>query len=293
MNVTTNPVNPPKARREPRALDALVPFPAQGDYFDVLSEADLKALADDIKKHGLKQLIEVLPPNAASLPENTILCGHQRARALRRLGRTEVEVRVRYDLASESRETVEAVFLRDNLNRRQLDPLAKARAAARLFEGERRRGGMESLRDRVGKTLGMSGRNLDRYMSLLRAPLAVQNAFRAGKLSLVLAARLGGASQARWDEAERRIESGENPGVVAREVLGAPARDGASDLDFGPLRRWSAAARDQAATIPAATLRRNETTLREAAAVIEKLLVRAQAGAPKTTASTPAVSRQE
>ena len=35
-------------------------------------------------------------------------------------------------------------------------------------------------RDRVGRALGMSGRNLGRYLRVLKTPVAVQNAFRAG-----------------------------------------------------------------------------------------------------------------
>ena len=164
---------------ERRSLKSLKPFPDQHWMFDSLSDTDLAGLARDIQRNGLKTPIEVLPRNRAGLPAGTILRGHQRLRALRLNGETEADVLVRYDLADGSRDQIEREFLEDNLFRRQLDPLAKAKVALRLAEIERQAAPGEvpegeggEVRDRVGKAIGMSGRNLDRYLSVLKAPVA-------------------------------------------------------------------------------------------------------------------------
>src|SRR5262249_16316468 len=154
------------------------------EYFPDLSPYDLGLLAEDIQRNGLRHKIEVLPVNKAGLAGDTVLDGHQRWRALLLNGETQVQVIVRYDLAATDRATVEGAFLEPNRNRRQLSPLGKARVALRLYEIEigRRRDRFLSIeegeaRDRVGKTVGMCGRNLARYVNVLRTPAEVQEAF--------------------------------------------------------------------------------------------------------------------
>src|SRR4051812_48119907 len=80
-------------RIEKRKLADLIPFPSQATYFDDLSDEDLKRLADDIRRNGLREIIEVLPANAAGFPAGTIVRGHQRKRALVSLGISESLVR--------------------------------------------------------------------------------------------------------------------------------------------------------------------------------------------------------
>jgi ParB/RepB/Spo0J family partition protein len=184
--------------REFRELDNLVPHTLQPDYFDELSEADLKLLADDIRKNGLQQPIEILPENVGGYAVNTIVSGHQRRRALKLLGETVAEVVVRYDLAGPTSDEIEKAFLSANLARRQLDTLAKARSVLRLFELEKGRAREEKLwpldqreaRDRIGHAIGLSGRTLSRYFRVLATPREVQDAFRRGKVSLVAAEKV-------------------------------------------------------------------------------------------------------
>jgi len=203
------------------SLTKLKSFPAQEAMFDPLSDTDLADLAADIKRNGLKNPIEVLPKNKACIVPGTILRGHQRLRALLLNGESKADVLVRYDLADASRNQVEREFLEDNLYRRQLDPLAKARVALRLAEMERQVGPGETsaeregdLRDRVGKAIGMSGRNLDRYWALLKAPAEVQAAFRAGRLRLDAAARVGRLDRKILNRVCRQLAAGENPRTV-------------------------------------------------------------------------------
>jgi ParB-like chromosome segregation protein Spo0J len=158
---------PGKQKTEVRKLKDLKPFPLQADFFDELSAPDLKALADDIARNGLRQPIQVLPKNDAGYPADTVIAGHQRKRALESLGRTEAEVLVRHDLADKDAREVEKAFLEDNQNRRHLDRLAKARVALRLCEIKRKaqRGTLSAydlvnVREVVGKQIGLTGRTL-------------------------------------------------------------------------------------------------------------------------------------
>lgn len=61
--------------------------------------------------------IQIVPKTRAGLPANTIIDGHQRARAHELVGDTEVPVLVRYDLADAILEQVEREFLAANRHR--------------------------------------------------------------------------------------------------------------------------------------------------------------------------------
>ena len=208
-------------------LRLLVPYPAQ-DYFytntttPVEDDAFQRAL-----KSGQRDPIHVMPPkNAANLPAYTILDGRRRATALEANGEKEANVVVRHDLVGAERDTIEAVFLEFNCDRRQLHPLDKARIALRRFEIEKRRprGGLRPIdeqeaRDRVGKAIGMSGRNLQRYFRLLLTPREVQDAVRDGKLALVVGERVSWLSKDKQAEIAERIRAGEKAKDVVAGYL--------------------------------------------------------------------------
>lgn len=220
-----------EARCEIRLLKDLQPHPLQEYFFGYMSDHDLRALADDIRRNGLRTLIEVLPSNRAGLPPDTILKGHQRRRALKLIGFVETEVLVRYDLADADAAEIERCFLEDDGSRRHLDKLGRARRALRQYELERKRprGGLRAseegeARDRVGKAIGMSGRNLNRYFRVLKTPVEVQNAFRAGKLSLVVAEKVADLGAKQQQVVAERIRKGDAAKAVVSEYL--PRSDG-------------------------------------------------------------------
>ena len=86
------------------------------------------------------------------------------------------------------------------------------------------------LRERVGRVFGKTGRSVSRYVALLKAPRAVQDAFRQDKLTLVLAGWVAGLDVGDQAEIARRIEAGEDPrGSRTRDTWprpeeGRPAR---------------------------------------------------------------------
>ena len=214
------------------SLGALKPHPLQRMFYDETSEADLKSLADDLRSRGQRDPVHVMPPgNAAGLEPYTILDGNRRVQAAAMVGLAEIRVLARHDLRDADAATVEAEFLRFNFLRRQLRPIQKARVALRLFliEKKRPQGVMRThdvpeARDRVGKAMGMSGRNLDRYFNVLRAPQAVQDAVDRGRLPLVLGSRVAGLPADTQQQIARQINSMTDPRAIARivrEHLGA------------------------------------------------------------------------
>lgn len=212
---------------ETRKLGQLKPFPAQAAFFNDLSDTELQALADDIREHGLKYPIEVMPAkNAAGLPANTIVSGHQRKRALVLNGESVAPVVIRKDLATASMDQVEKHFIQENTLRRQLEPLDRAFAALRLFEIERGRkrrdiatDELAETRDRVGAMVGISGRHLERYWRVLEAPLEVQAAVRGRQLPVALGARVAAMPKKIRAEIAARIAAGESPKVVVKQAV--------------------------------------------------------------------------
>ena len=127
-----------------------------------------------MKNNGQREPIRILP-------DGTIICGHRRTKAARRLKWPEVDAIVMHQLVGNER-AVEELFLKDNCNRRQLSPLQRARCAKRLSElahAENLSPWQEApergkTRSYVGKIMGISGRHADRLIQILEAPPSVQ-----------------------------------------------------------------------------------------------------------------------
>lgn len=218
-----------EAGLESLRLADLVPHPDQATYFGPYGENERAALQSNIEANGLRVPIEVLPPrNRAGLPALTILSGHTRCEILIGLDHVVSDVRVRHDLAKATRSEVDKVFISDNYNRRQLDPLDRARVALRLFELERDKRVRTAvghppvegeLRDRIGSILGVSGRNLARYFSILTAPLEVQRAFQASALKLVDAARVATLAKNEQLRFAARLSDGDDAQAVVADFF--------------------------------------------------------------------------
>lgn len=161
----------------------------QAGMFSDMPEEDFKAFVEDIRTNGLREPIEVLP-------DGTILAGHQRLRAVQKLGYEKVSVIVRHDLANDA-DAAESYFLNSNLNRRQLDPLTKASIVLRLSElqfGASPRdldwSEKENTKKWVGLRLGCSSRQVDRLLLAREAPLQIQTAMKQGLIDVVLAGKV-------------------------------------------------------------------------------------------------------
>jgi len=217
-------VRPTPKRVETWPLERLKRHPRQDDNFHPLPAQELEALADDMRRNGQNTPIEVTT-------DGRPIDGHQRKRAAEMLGWDEVRVLVRYDLEGDEF-AIERRMIEANLHRRQLDALDRVRLARRMLEIEQRRepGGLsqyaeQDLRDRIGEALGMSGRNVQRYLNILNAPMEVQRAHSEGRLSMKLAEKVARLGDAARGEIAAEIAAGGDPAEVVAAHLpeAAPA----------------------------------------------------------------------
>jgi hypothetical protein len=132
---------------------------------------------------------------------------------------------VRHDLVAAGEAAIEAYFVTSNLIRRQLSPLGRARCIRRLMEVEKSQftsnynwWDRDELKQRVGKAMGMSARNISRYLLVLDAPIEVQHALDRGEIKLIdagkvalLGAAVPGRCPPRKPKAQWLIGSGNGP----------------------------------------------------------------------------------
>lgn len=200
-------------------LSKLYEHPQQAALFGDTSDVELAALVANIKKHGLRIPVEIMP-------DGTIICGHQRVRAARRLGWQEIDVIVRHDLVGAGEDAVKTLLIQDNLLRRQLSPLGKARCICTLMEIEKGRAatsfllaGREDLKKRIAERMGLESRSVSRYLLVLRLPLALQKAFDAGQIGLVETGKVALLDMQVQTDIAKRVEAGEPVKLVVREHI--------------------------------------------------------------------------
>jgi ParB-like chromosome segregation protein Spo0J len=261
-----------------RKLSTLKPHPEQASLFDDLSETELRALAENMERNGLNVPVEILP-------DGTIIAGHQRVRVAELLGWPEIECWVREDLAEQGETAVICRLMEDNLCRRHLGPLAKARPYARLkaIESGRRRPHDDDLRDILAKQFGLSGRTLDRRARiLLNTPSEVQRACEAGTLNLGLAEKVASMSPEDQESIARDIQDGKAPNKVVRAYLKKPGGESqrpSRDVHrlVESLRKNIDAIHEDDKDTDLSCFHRDVETLRHGHKVIDRLIAKIQA----------------
>lgn len=262
-------------------LGRLKEHPRQQELFGDTPEHELEAMAADMRKNGLRHPVEILP-------DGTIVAGHQRVRAARRLGWERIDVVILDDLAAAGEDAVVAYLIGDNLLRRQLTPLGKARCIRSLVElesgrQERQFGWREKkrLKATVGEQLNLTVRSVNRYLALLTAPVEVQEAFDRGDVSLVVAGKVAGLKGSEQREIAQRIRSGETPRDVVDEYL-HPVRDDGDQATrsakrlFRSLRSEVPLLKPEPTSISTGLLEHNVPLLRSATKLFEKLITLAE-----------------
>ena len=212
-----------RQQRQRLKIKLLLSHPLQSTFYSQTTKDENDRFVEDLRQHGQRDAIVVVPVKGKPR-RYMILDGHRRVWAFGVVGWDGIEAIIRYDLADADEAQVEAEFLQYNLNRRHLHQIDRARIALRQFQIEkgRPRGVVRPVdereaRDRVGKVMDMSGRNLSRYFQLLLAPLEVQNAVRDGELGLVAGEKVARLPKEGQAEIAERLRAGEQ----AKDVVAA------------------------------------------------------------------------
>jgi ParB/RepB/Spo0J family partition protein len=277
----TTPSQPERRRIK---LKALLPHSLQPLYYTATTQDEDDRLLDDLRQHGQRDAIVVVPKKRNGRWIHIILDGHRRVRAAEVLGWASLNAIIRWDLAEADDSVIESEFLQYNLNRRHLHQIDRARIALRQFQIERKRPRGEvrpwdehEARERVGKAIGMCGRNLSRYFRLLLAPLEIQNAVRDGRLALVLGEKVSWLTKPQQAEIAKRIRADENAKSVVGEYI-APANGRhrkAEDAFVGfakDLERALADLEDRPDEIYRVTLKEHRPLLDRARKLLTKLI---------------------
>lgn len=209
----------PERKIERRRLDELKPHPQQYAVFPKPPEYLIKELATDIENNGLQLPVEILS-------DGTIIAGHKRTEAARRLGWNEIDVWVRADLDDDPA-AAEIRLIEDNATRGHYSRLVLARCYLREKELRGRSPlarvtSNESMefRDLMGKRLGLSGRTLDRHLRVVRlTPVEVQNAVETGDVPMAVALDVANLADAAKEQIAAAIREGRNPRDVIDEFL--------------------------------------------------------------------------
>lgn len=278
---------PTGARLETVRLADLVPHPKQAKYFPDRDDTGYAALKADIQAHGVREPIQVLPL-AKRRGKFLIVAGHTRCRVLKELGHETVAARVRYDLRDATPGDVERLLITDNTVRRQMATLDVARAEIRLYEIEyKKKYGYvpsdplrnEKLRARIGRIVGMSGRNLNRYFNVLESPPEILAACLKGRIRLVDASRVVTLPPDRQKEFAARLAGGECPKVLVASFFRPrpPRRVKAAAAVAALVRHLAAAHATLDGRVEAMLARPDEgyvNALRQGDALIKKLLAK-------------------
>ena len=160
----------------------LRPHPRQDELIGSYTQQEIDELAEDIRVNGLRHRLEVHP-------DGYLIAGHRRKAAIEKLGWPRAPVVIRKDLAKKGETAIELHLIGDNLMRTHYHPIKIARLYQRLKKRESKRAGrnytvLGDVRDELAKRFNKSGRTLDRYAAVLKAPLAVQEAVERDELSM-------------------------------------------------------------------------------------------------------------
>jgi ParB-like chromosome segregation protein Spo0J len=166
-------------------LEKLRPHPLQAKIYRGRADWEIEELARDMADRGQDEPVEVLPAG-------TVISGHGRVEAAKRLGWTTVRCWVRRDLEEAGRQAAEKRLIETNLHRRQLSRLDMVRSYRHLKQIARDKWGRQphehkvkgDLRDLIAARFGVSGRTLDRWLRVLELPMLLQAAVEEGSLKL-------------------------------------------------------------------------------------------------------------
>lgn len=139
---------------------------------------EIEELAKSIEAEGLGQPIIVTPSETAG--KYTVVAGNRRLTAIRSLGRTTIPAMV---VDADVNRRIKLALI-ENIQRKEMKPLDKAKAFAKLVKGT----GLEQ--QQVAEAIGMAPGYVSQYMALLTLPESALSALRDEELSFTQARAL-------------------------------------------------------------------------------------------------------
>jgi ParB family chromosome partitioning protein len=152
-------------------IDAIGPNPQQPRR--VFAEADLDALAESIRRHGVLQpvLVREAPPGASRRYE--LVVGERRWRACQRAGRSTIPATIQ----NVTPQALLEIALVENVQRRDLNPIELALAFRELANAGR-------TQDQIGEQVGLERSTIANHLRLLELPKEAQEDVEAGRLTV-------------------------------------------------------------------------------------------------------------
>ena len=207
-------------RRHP---EDLAPHPELLILFGEPSDKDIDRLARPLMRGEKTEILVEIAP------ENEVLFGYTAVLAARRAGLQEIEAILRADLTGRPETLVILAVIDAAIAHGGLGHLDLTRCVLRGQEL-----GPQTPRDDwreyqiqfpelyLAKRFGLSDRNVQRYVRLAGAPLEIQLAYTAGRLSLALANLAAGLPHVTQDEIVAAIEAGDDPSQAVVQHLRRP-----------------------------------------------------------------------
>jgi ParB family chromosome partitioning protein len=163
-------MNPPTAEST-NTLDVSMirpnPFQPRADF----DEKEIQSLADSLKRQGLLQPVVVRPVPGGLYQ---LIAGERRWRASKLAGFQRIPAVVR---EADDKKMLELALV-ENLQRRDLNPMEKARAFKQLMQLN------NWTQEELADSVGLGRPTVANFMRLLEAPLEIQEAVSRGTLSM-------------------------------------------------------------------------------------------------------------
>ncbi|MBU7320309.1 ParB/RepB/Spo0J family partition protein [Paenibacillus oleatilyticus] len=195
------------------SIEKLRPHPSNNLYFDDLSGDDWESFLNDVRENGIRDPLRITT-------DFQVICGHQRLRAAKELGLTTVPVIIE-DI--QDVEDVERLLVEDNLHRRHLTAIQKAKLAATLKErwGIKRGGNQKtngqnvrSIKD-IAEAIGESEKTTQRLIKLNDLIPELKKLVESKKLGTTFAEKL--ASLTVEEQTQLYHAFGDEIGKTAKE----------------------------------------------------------------------------
>ena len=157
-------------------LLSLTKIDLENHQFEYRLDPDNELLVDSIRKVG--QQIPVFLRGAR--PPYQLVCGFQRVRSLRKLGKDQVNVLILKNITDEQAHRLSVL---ENEERKNLTDLDRGNACKRLYDEGK-------TQEQIAEVMGCSRPKVSRYLTLLKLPPLIFEALKKNRIPTTLAIAL-------------------------------------------------------------------------------------------------------